>query len=859
MSMENISIVIPVYNTGNLLFECYDSVKMQVFKPHEIIIVDDGSETPTKTIISYLQSIDGRVKVVEFGENRGLSAARNAGLKAATSEIVLFLDSDDMLSNPRVLEYVADEYGKNKFDMLRLPTVFYSQNQLTGKISLSEDPIDTIIPNFLREVTLNSAPFLIHNRTCWQFAYRREFLTSNGIYFLEELRRREDVPFLLTALCQAKAIYTGAMTGTFYRQRANSIMSSPQLGDLEYITTAYQYCNNIIEKYECDDYVKNIVNIRYVASFEECISKIDFHEQDIVAASYLIDNFKSVSTIEFLEKLSTDQDRMIEGIKFAPGLQNKIENGIIVDFARKLLRVTPSTVSELCPLSGSGTSETSGIEIAKTGIHENNIQLPAVEHKERPKLFLHVGLTKTGSTSIQNFCEVNRASLRAEGLLYPFTGVYKEEGGDRGSGHNFLIRDIVDDDSVLLEKFKTEVQHAECPNVIISCENISYNPLWRSKASLEKISKAFSEFDVIPILVKRSKLDWAFSMYKEAAIGGWLRREDSFSHYLDAETAVGSLDFDNISELLATCLGSEVQEISLDRDGGDLIADFLSVVDIDRKKASEIFVLPNDVNIGAVDNNISAFVSINKLLNWLGYDRRFVNKIRSKYAFERNIADTNIEELKIRIENSTDEKVPEKLLKRIVETEPSKDLRLFNCLLDELVVHAGMKNLRSYRKAALLGNGSPIIKKNQNIEAVFSSNLGDVIRYCNNEVDRRSAGRNGRPNDYACLVDLYSMERRVVVHSKLPIWSYQILCMRPNGDGISACDWIEAEVSDTKDLIVDIPVYLFQLNAILKIRLKTSDGEPVRQVCAISVDGEPKLLEVSYLKEYDAEGDLIEG
>ena len=100
--MATISIIIPVYNTAQYVAECLDSVLAQSFKDIEIVCVNDGSTDNSVAILKKYQKKDKRIKVITQ-KNKGLSGARNAGLKAATGKWVCFLDSDDILP-PKALE-----------------------------------------------------------------------------------------------------------------------------------------------------------------------------------------------------------------------------------------------------------------------------------------------------------------------------------------------------------------------------------------------------------------------------------------------------------------------------------------------------------------------------------------------------------------------------------------------------------------------------------------------------------------------------------------------------------------------------------------------------------------------------------
>jgi glycosyltransferase involved in cell wall biosynthesis len=87
-----VSVIIPTYNRAWCLREAVDSVLAQEFGDFEMIVVDDGSTDATATLLA---AYGGRVEVMHQA-NRGVSAARNAGIAAARGGLIAFLDSDDI-------------------------------------------------------------------------------------------------------------------------------------------------------------------------------------------------------------------------------------------------------------------------------------------------------------------------------------------------------------------------------------------------------------------------------------------------------------------------------------------------------------------------------------------------------------------------------------------------------------------------------------------------------------------------------------------------------------------------------------------------------------------------------------------
>lgn len=103
MTRDSVSVVIPAYNAGRYLGEALDSVLAQTLPPREVLVVDDGSTDDTPEVCA---RYSGRVRYARQ-ENAGVSAARNAGLAAATGEFVALMDADDVCAPERFARQVA--------------------------------------------------------------------------------------------------------------------------------------------------------------------------------------------------------------------------------------------------------------------------------------------------------------------------------------------------------------------------------------------------------------------------------------------------------------------------------------------------------------------------------------------------------------------------------------------------------------------------------------------------------------------------------------------------------------------------------------------------------------------------------
>lgn len=117
MNDSKISIIIPIYNVKNYLSHCLDSVIQQTYENIEVILVNDGSTDESVRIAEEYVQKDNRIRLIHQ-ENKGLSGARNTGLKEAKGDYVFYLDSDDKLVS-NALELLLDAAEKHHADVVQ--------------------------------------------------------------------------------------------------------------------------------------------------------------------------------------------------------------------------------------------------------------------------------------------------------------------------------------------------------------------------------------------------------------------------------------------------------------------------------------------------------------------------------------------------------------------------------------------------------------------------------------------------------------------------------------------------------------------------------------------------------------------
>lgn len=128
-----ISLVIPVYKVSAYIERCLKSVIKQTYNHFECILVDDASPDDSITKCErMIADYDGPIqfRILHHEHNRGLSAARNTGIDAATGDYILFIDSDDIISNDCVEKLMAPVLKDTTIEMVVGEQLCFSNNGL---------------------------------------------------------------------------------------------------------------------------------------------------------------------------------------------------------------------------------------------------------------------------------------------------------------------------------------------------------------------------------------------------------------------------------------------------------------------------------------------------------------------------------------------------------------------------------------------------------------------------------------------------------------------------------------------------------------------------------------------------------
>jgi glycosyltransferase involved in cell wall biosynthesis len=213
--MAKVSIIIPVYNGEKYLYATVESLLKQTVADLEVIIVNDGSTDETEKVIHDLQQSDDRVKYITK-TNTGVSDSRNAGLRIANGEFVVFFDADDIaeafyLEDRLTFLQANTEYGicgsSLKF-INETDQVVYADKYTTAP---GEDILEEIL---MYNPQIAACPS--------NLMFRKSILTDHGILFNTQLNSSAD-KYFLCILAKYTKCYSIKRSSLCYRVHTNSM------------------------------------------------------------------------------------------------------------------------------------------------------------------------------------------------------------------------------------------------------------------------------------------------------------------------------------------------------------------------------------------------------------------------------------------------------------------------------------------------------------------------------------------------------------------------------------------------------------------------------------------------------------
>ena len=232
MCNYKVSVIIPVYNTKKFLRESFESIKNQTFdfKDLEIIFINDKSTDGSEEILKEFQDKYSNVFLYESQkETRSPGLSRNLGISKATSDYIIFFDSDDEMM-PEYIETIYDEITQNNVDLVKtsfitwINGVTFTTSRGIGRVEVSHDDVSILMDyNYFEP---------------WAGIYRRKYLMEENIRFLKKFNVYESFIFTVEAIAKAKngIIVLDDFIGQIWRMREEGLHNNTiKEMDFEYI------------------------------------------------------------------------------------------------------------------------------------------------------------------------------------------------------------------------------------------------------------------------------------------------------------------------------------------------------------------------------------------------------------------------------------------------------------------------------------------------------------------------------------------------------------------------------------------------------------------------------------------------
>lgn len=297
--MAFFSIIIPLYNKEKYVENALKSILNQTFADYEIIIVDDGSTDKSREIAS--KHVSTNIRIIDHFKNKGLSAARNTGIKNATSNYITFLDADD-LWKPNYLQtiknlissYTEAHIFATNFDEVYPKSTHKPHNGSENLPAGFNGLIDFFKLNLKQGIYTPSS-------VCWD---KTVFETVG--YYDEKITFSEDLDFNIRANIKFKLAYSTSVQMSYFMETDNQITRSSILHKTVPDYDQYEkYCATVpyLKKYlDFERYVlaKHLKIDGDQTKYKEIIRSIDFknlnYKQNVLLKSpcFLLHFIKTV-------------------------------------------------------------------------------------------------------------------------------------------------------------------------------------------------------------------------------------------------------------------------------------------------------------------------------------------------------------------------------------------------------------------------------------------------------------------------------------------------------------------------------------------------------------------------------------
>lgn len=272
-----ISVIVPVYNVGEYIAECIESITGQTYQNIQIILVDDGSEDQSGIICDWYAKIDQRIEVIHQS-NKGLVIARKSGLQRAEGEYIGFVDGDDYIE-AEMYERLLDEMQKSDADFVHSGFIKNGEAWIPfikNELNLVEaEEKEKIIKTAIFGTESYLAPSI------WSKLFKAHVIKECYSQVPDSAQYGEDLINLCICIekCHKAVLVDEAYY--HYRYREESITNEKNIKGLGNTFRYYGNVCDVLTRYECYEELKKLIMERVCANVLRKIKAISKHEFQI--------------------------------------------------------------------------------------------------------------------------------------------------------------------------------------------------------------------------------------------------------------------------------------------------------------------------------------------------------------------------------------------------------------------------------------------------------------------------------------------------------------------------------------------------------------------------------------------------
>ncbi|WP_019504780.1 glycosyltransferase family 2 protein [Pleurocapsa sp. PCC 7319] len=322
-----VSVVIPAYNSEDYIAQALKSVFAQTYHNFEIILVDDASTDSTLKIARSFN--DHRLTIIENLQNRGVSCARNLGIRRAQGNWIALLDSDDWYA-PRRLENLLKVALEQNADLVADDLFLVREQEKSPWSTLLQENQQQIISWELIDAARfvqTDRPAPINAPKKWSYGYtkpliKREFLHKHNLEYNELISVGEDFVLYLQCLLKKARFLLIAHPYYYYRIRDLSLSSRKPT---EYLAQSWEITQSFINFENVSEANPELLKVIYqnLKTFKNRLAyyrTVEYFKQKKLLSALRQILICPYVLIDFINKLITVFDNQILSIFFSKRL-----------------------------------------------------------------------------------------------------------------------------------------------------------------------------------------------------------------------------------------------------------------------------------------------------------------------------------------------------------------------------------------------------------------------------------------------------------------------------------------------------------------------------------------------------------